>query len=427
MKNLFILFVLVFVFSSCVKQSNWNQYLGPTRNAISKETGILRVWPEEGPSKLWEFKLGPGYGGASIFGDEVFLLDRVDEKQDILRCIDLNTGVEKWNFAYEAEGEIPYPGSRIVPYVDKDFVWCVGPHGDFYCVSKETRDKVWYHDLKEEFDAPMPYWGFSQSPLIYNDLVIVAPQGKKAGVAAFNKITGDLVWKSRPLTGMSFHVSPTLANYGGVDQVIMISPYDRRDSTKIHEVVAFDTKTGEELWNYDGLKSFATITPATVIDEKRLVFTDCSYNGNYNPVTILLEVTKEENSFQVKEIFKTEETGCKMHPPVLFENHLYLNNNGRPNALTCLTLEGEMLWEKESSENFEMGALILVDGLLICQNGKNGDIHLVEPTPKGYKELGKASFFNAEKSQAWAPIAFAQGKLIVRDMEKMVCVDLMKE
>lgn len=424
MKNFLFFIVLVFILSSCQQKSNWNQYLGPNRNAISEETGILRSWPEEGPAKLWEMKLGPGYGGASIFGDEVFVLDRVDEMEDVLRCVDLNTGEEKWNFSYNAEGEIPYPGSRIVPYVDNDFVWCVGPHGDFYCVSKKTHDKVWYHNLKEEFDAERPNWGFSQSPIIYNDLVIVAPQGKKAGVAAFNKLTGELVWKSRALTGMSFHASPTPGNFGGIDQVIMISPYNRSDSTQTHEVVSFDIKTGKELWKYDGLKSFATITPATVIDDKRLVFTDCSYNGNYNPVTILLEITKEGDDFAVKEIFKTEEVGCKMHPPIFFENHLYLNNSGRPNEMTCLTMDGKVVWEKESAQNFEMGGMIMVDGLIINQNGKNGDIHLIEPSPEGYKELGKASFFNSEKSQAWAPLAFAQGKLIVRDMEKMVCVNL---
>jgi outer membrane protein assembly factor BamB len=426
MKNLLFLmvFVLVYGFSSAQQNTNWNQYLGPTRNAISNETGILKSWTDKVPKKLWEIKLGPGYGGASIYGDEVYLMDRVDELNDILRCIDFNTGVEKWNFSYKAEGEIPYPGSRIVPYVDKDFVWCVGPHGDFYCINKETQKQVWFHDIKEEFEAEMPNWGFSQSPLVYSDLVIVAPQGKKAGVVAFNKITGDLVWKSRALTGMSFHSSPTLGNYGGVDQVIIISPYNKKDSTQTHEVVSFDAKTGAELWKYDGLKSFATITPPTIIDDKRLVFTDCSYNDNYNPVTIMVEITNGENGFQVKELFKTEETGCKMHPPILFENHLYLNNNGRPNALTCLTMDGKMLWEKGSSANFEMGGIIMIDGLLVCQNGKNGDIHLVEPSPTGYKELGKASFFNSDKSQAWAPLAFAQGKLIVRDMEKMVCVVL---
>ncbi len=425
MKKLILFTLVSIIFLGCEKKSNWNQYLGPNRNAISEETGIIRNWNEQEPEKLWEIKLGPGYGGASVFGDEVFVLDRVEEKWDILRCIDINTGEEKWNYQYDAEGEIPFPGSRIVPYVDKDFVWMVGPHGDFYCISKKTRDKVWYHNLKEEFGAPMPNWGFSQSPVIHNDLVVVAPQGKKAGVATFNKFTGELVWKSRPLTGMSFHASPTPANFGGVDQVIMISPYNRRDSTQIHEVVSFDINSGEELWKYDGLNSFATITPATVIDDKHLVFTDCSNNGNYNPVTILVEILKEEDGFKVNEIFRTEEAGCKMHPPIYYENHLYLNNNGRPNEMTCLTMEGEVVWEKKTAQNFEMGGMIMMDGLIINQNGKNGDIHLVEPSAEGYKELGKASYFNSEKSQAWTPLAFAQGKLFVRDMEKLVCVNLM--
>ncbi|MCK4992104.1 MAG: hypothetical protein KAS29_16515, partial [Bacteroidales bacterium] len=85
---------------------------------------------------------------------------------------------------------------------------------------------------------------------------------------------------------------------------------------------------------------------------------------------------------------------------------------------------GEVVWEEDSAPGFELGALILVNGLIISQNGKNGDIHLIEPSPEGYKEVGKASYFNSNKSQAWAPLAFSQGKLILRDLEKMVCVDL---
>ena len=92
--------------------------------------------------------------------------------------------------------------------------------------------------------------------------------------------------------------------------------------------------------------------------------------------------------------------------------------------MQCLTMQGETKWEYDSTANFEMGAMLLVDGLIINQNGKNGDIHLIQPSPEGYKELGKASFFNSKKSQAWAPIAYYDGKIIVRDMEKMVCVDL---
>ncbi|NQU86422.1 MAG: PQQ-binding-like beta-propeller repeat protein [Mariniphaga sp.] len=276
---------------------------------------------------------------------------------------------------------------------------------------------------QEEFDADLPNWGFSQSPVIYENLVIIAPQGKKAGVTAFDKLTGELVWKSRPLTGYNFHVSPILASFGGIEQVIMVSPYDRNDSTKINEVVSFDLKSGKELWNYDGLKSFATITPATVIDDKRLFLTDCSYNDNYKPVSIMLEIILEGEEFIVNEIFVNKEAGCKMHPAVVVDDHLYFNNNGNPNQLVCMTMDGELVWEKGSFQNFEMGSLILIDNLIIGQNGKNGDIHLIEPSPEGYKELGKASFFDSKKSQAWAPLAFSKGKLLARDMEKLVCVD----
>lgn len=422
-KNLPLL-LAVLAFFGCTKTQNWNQYLGPNRNNTIPDIEILNEWPDGGPAKLWEVKLGPGYGGASVFGDEVFILDRIKGEADILRCLELETGKEKWNYRYEAKGEIPYPGSRIVPFVDAGNVYTVGPHGHLYCFDKATQQPVWNINLQEQFDAARPNWGFSQSPVIYNNFVIVAPQGTKAGVTAFNKLTGDLVWKSRPLKGHNFHVSPTLANYGGIDQVIMISPYDRRDSTKTHEVVSFDAKTGEELWVYKGLKSFATIAPPTIIDENRLFLTDCSYNGNYNPVSLMIEINKEGESFSVKEMWKTEEAGCKMHPGIVVNNHIYLNNNGRPNEMVCFTMDGKLAWEKETGGNFEMGSLIKVGNLFINQNGKNGEIALIEPSPEGYKELGRASFFDSAKSQAWAPMAFSRGKLLIRDMEKMVCVNL---
>ncbi len=414
-----------FIFNSCVKQqSNWNQYLGPNRNAIISGSEILKTWPLDGPTELWSFPLGSGYGGASIFDNEVFVLDRIVGESDVLRCIDLNTGEEKWNYSYEAKGELPYPGSRAVPTVDEKYVWSVGPHGHFKCIDKKTRQAVWSHNLLKEFAGELPNWGVSQSPIIYNNLVIVAPQGEKAGVAAFNKLSGELVWKSRKLTGYPFHVSPTLGNYGGVDQVIMISSSVKGDGLSTDEVVAFEVNTGKELWKYEGLNSFASISPVTIIDDKRLFLTECAYNDKYDPVSVMLEITKVGEDFKVNELFFNTEVGSKMHPPVLFENHLYFNSTGRPNQMTCITLDGEVVWEKKSAPAFELGALIMVNGLIINQNGKNGDIHLIEPSPDGYKEVGKASFFNSKKSQAWSPLAFSNGKLVVRDMEKMVCVDL---
>jgi len=113
-----------------------------------------------------------------------------------------------------------------------------------------------------------------------------------------------------------------------------------------------------------------------------------------------------------------------MHPALLFEDHLYLNHTGNPNQMMCLNLDGELVWEKDSASGFELGAMILVNGLILNQNGRNGDIYLIKPSPEAYMERGKASFFDSKKSQAWAPLAFSQGKLIIRDLEKMVCIDL---
>lgn len=425
---LLISLIFALIASSCTSKTDpsiqWNQYLGPDRNASITGESIARSWTEAGPRQLWSIELGEGYGGAAIFGQEVFVLDREKGVRDILRCIDLESGQEKWNYSYDAEGELGFPGSRAVPTVDEEHIWCVGPMGHLNCIDKESGQVIWMHQVLEEFEGKPTQWGISQSPLLYSDLVIVAPEGDKGGVVAYNKLSGELVWKSRPLSGYSYHVSPSLANFGGIDQVVMISPYDRRDSSRVHEVVAFEAATGKELWTYKGLKSFATITPAVQIDERRMFFTDCSYNNNYAPVSAMIEITRTDGKFQVKELFLTEEAGCKMHPGVVFEDHIYLNSTGRPARMQCMTLDGKLTWQQDSVFGFEMGGMILINDLIVNQDGKSGDLVLIEPSPDAYREVGRISPFPNDKSQAWAPLAFSQGRLIARDLTSMVCLDL---
>ncbi|MDA3931045.1 MAG: PQQ-binding-like beta-propeller repeat protein, partial [Prolixibacteraceae bacterium] len=365
-------FALALILFSANGQSthNWNQYLGPHRNATITDAGISRTWPEEGPSKVWEFPLQSGYGGAAIYNDEVFVLDRNVGESDVLRCIDFETGKEKWNFEYEAKGRLPYPGSRATPTVDENYVWSVGPHGHMHCVDKNSHQSVWSHKLLEKYGGELQRWGFSLSPIVYNDLVIVAPQGEKSGVVAFNKLSGEVVWESRPLTGQRFHVSPTMGNYGGVDQVIMISSCHKGDGLTTDEVIAFEVNTGAELWKYEGLNSFASINPAIIVDDKRLLLSECAYNDKYNPVSVMLEITKIGDKFNIEELFFNTAAGSKMHPPVIFDNHIYLNNTKRPGMqMTCLTMDGEVVWEDDAAPGFGLGAIIMIDGLIINQNG----------------------------------------------------------
>ncbi len=130
--------VLVSFLIATAAQADWPQYLGPERNAMVTDADLARSWPDGGPEILWSFPLGRGYGGASVHSGEVFVLDRVADRSDVLRCIDLETGTGKWNYTYSAPGKHPHPGSRAVPTVDAAYVWVVGPFSHFHCISRKT-------------------------------------------------------------------------------------------------------------------------------------------------------------------------------------------------------------------------------------------------------------------------------------------------
>lgn len=122
---------------------DWPQFLGPDRNSISSQKGLLRNWPDSGPEVLWSVNIGIGFGGPVVKGGKIYLLDRDDETGDIMRCFELNTGKELWKYAYDSPGTFPFPGSRSVPIVDNRHVYSCGPNGELYCIDVETHQPVW--------------------------------------------------------------------------------------------------------------------------------------------------------------------------------------------------------------------------------------------------------------------------------------------
>lgn len=396
--------------------ADWAQFQGPGRNGVSPETGLARAWPEGGPRVLWSYTLGAGFGGAAIRDGEVFVLDRLDAKQDVLRCLSLETGEELWRYAYYAPGTVSRTGSRTTPTVTEKYVYTVGMMGDFLCIDRSTHKPVWQTNLIEAFEhKAVPRWGVTQSPSLYKDLVLVAPQAADAFVAAFKQATGELVWASEGLGGVGY-VTPLVTTLCGVDQAVMISASGKGG------VAGISLDDGTVLWKYTGWACKIPIPFPTPVPDDRLFIT-----GGYGAGSAMIQIQREGNRFSAKELFKTDACGSQIQQPLLLDGHLYANSNGNNHSdgLVCLTLEGEVAWRtKDAKElpNFERGNLLFADGMIVILDGRTGVLHLVDPSPEGYKELAQAKIF--EGKEMWGPMALSDGKLVLRNQKEMRCLDL---
>ena len=429
---------------SVSRGADWPQYGGPNRNGISTETGLARSWPEAGPKVLWTVPLGKGFGGMAVRDGEVFLLDRVGSKQDVLRCFELATGKQLWQAAFDAPGTPSPSGSRATPAVDERFVFSVGPFGHFRCVDRKTHRVVWEKHFGRDFGAKQPRWGIAQNPLLYGDWVIVSPQGEKAGVAAFEKATGRVVWASPYLPGMASEVwqgsysSPVIVRVGEADHVVVLTA---KVATKEGELVSkgqvagISAKDGSVLWSYTGWQSEIPIPYPAVLDGGR-VFATGAYGGGSS----LIQVSRAGDGFAVREVFKTMECGSQVQAPIAYGGHIYVCSNGkeRKEGFMCLGLDGQVKWHTTNSKfvskakaglpNLDRGNFLIADGLIFILDGKQGDLRLLEASPRAYTELAVAKGLLGEKGgrQLWAPMALSGGKLLIRDHACMKCLDVRK-
>ncbi|NIA14150.1 MAG: PQQ-binding-like beta-propeller repeat protein [Nitrospiraceae bacterium] len=393
--------------------ANWPQLQGENRNGISLETGLMRTWPKDGPKVLWSFPLGEGYAGPAVRDGEVFVLDRVEEREDILRCLDLETGEELWQYAYDAPGSVGHSGSRTPPTVDEKYVYTVGMMGDFLCVNRETHQPVWHKNILTDFGNKAPRWGVAQSPSLWRNLVIVAPQDQDAHVVAYDRESGDLVWKS-VAHGRVGYSTPVIATLAGVEQVVMVAGMGK--------TAGISLENGEILWTYTGWKCKIPIPYPMQLPDDRLFIT-----GGYKAGSAMIQVQRDGDGFKIEELYKTDECGSQIHQPLFYEDHLYVNSNSneRQDGMLCMTLGGEIKWKTKGAPGlplFERGSLLLADGMIVSLDGKTGLLYLIEPTAEGYKELAHAKIFDGNKM--WSPMALSQGKLLLRDQEQMKCLDL---
>ena len=433
------LFILLIVLSVCTTSNlfaqDWPQYLGPDRNSMSDQKDILRSWPQEGPEVLWTVDVGIGYGGPVVKDGMVYLLDRDDEVGDNLRCFELSSGEELWNFAYEAPGSVRFPGSRSVPIIDGNHVYSCGPYGDLYCIDINKQEPVWNKNVWTDFGGDeIPRWAISQCPLVYGDLLIIASQAPDAGVVAYDKHTGDVKWNT-PFLGPIGYVSPEMVKIGGEDHVVMVTAASggRGRPTTGGKVVGIEPLSGKILWEYTNWQCRIPAPGVFDAGEDKLLIV-----GGYQAGAAMIKVEKTaDNSYSVTELFKTVEFGAHTKPPLLYNGYFYVQygTNERRDGMVCMDMDGQIMWKTKRSPDFNKGSMILADGLILATDGAK-TLYLIEPDPTEFKPIASAELLVAQETSAesaarygtqnWGPIALADGKLLIRDQSRLMCVKVAK-
>lgn len=438
-RNKFIFSITILLALACnAIAQDWPQFLGPNRNSTSAQKGILRTWPASGPEVLWTANVGPGYGGPVIKDGKVYLLDRDDKTGDIMRCFDFNTGKELWKYSYNAPGSVMFPGSRSVPAVDDKYVYSVGHNGDMYCIDIKTQKPVWNKNIWTDFGGEkLPIWAVAQCPLLYGDMVIVAPQAPQAGVIAYNKASGKIVWKTDYL-GNESYASPAIVKIDGKDQIVAVgsstNPFGNRDKPQTKgRIVGLDPANGKILWDYDQWECHISVPSAVDAGNNKVLIA-----GGYEHGVLMLQVAKKaDGTFGATQLFQHNEFGDHTKPPILHNGYFYaqFSTNSKRDGLACMDMNGKVLWRTLRNPLFDKGSMILADGVLLATDGKKG-LYVIEPSPEGYKPLASAEILNegglsgddpmaarmGGAAQNWAPIALANGKLLVRDQTRLLCV-----
>jgi outer membrane protein assembly factor BamB len=380
---------------------DWPQWRGPNRDGLSQETDLLTSWPEKGPMQLWEAKAGAGYSSIAVAGGRAYCLLQ-DGQDETIVSWDAESGQELWRFPYPCDYKNGQGnGPRSTPTVDGDRVYTVGATGIFHCLKTANGAKVWRHDLTQEFSAAVPTWGVSFSPLIEGDLVLTNPGGPNGNsIVAFNKITGDVFWKS--LDDAAAYSSPVAATINGRRQLLFFTASG---------LVGLSPEDGALLWRYPWDTRFSA-NIATPIVVSHYVF----ISSNYDKGCALLDVSKStDGSWQARPVYEHNRMRNHFSTSVYYQEHLYGFDD---TTLVCMNFRtGKVHWKQK---DFKKGSLVIADGKMIIL-GESGTLALAEATPAAFVKI---SSFQFSRGKCWTMPVLANGNLYVRDEEKIVCLDL---
>ncbi len=398
---------------------DWPQWQGPDRNAISKESGLLKEWPKEGPPLAWRITgLGGGDSAPSIAAGQVYgMSNRGDE--EVVWALSETYGKTLWvtRLGPAFKQRIPQSkeGPGCTPTVDGERLYVLGLAGDLACLQIGDGKVLWRLSLKDDFGGIIPIWSYRESPLVDGDRVICTPGGPDATMVAIDKLTGKTIWKTQaPGSPNAAYASAIAIDFEGQRQYVQITQ-------KALIGVAAD---GKFLWQYKRAANSYGINCTTPIYRDGRVFDASAYGAGGGVV----KLSKDANGgIKAEEVFFSRKMQNHHGGVILLDNCLYGANGGNEGgALVCLDFQtGNVLWDErdDAEHRAPKGSIALADGRLYYRTEK-GTVLLIEPSAKEYLERGRFEQPDRTELPAWAHPVIANGRLYIRDQDALFCYDV---
>lgn len=383
--------------------ADYPQFLGPGRNAKVDGPNLARDWQQNPPQKLWRQPIGAAWSAFSVSGRRAITQEQ-DGEDEMVVCYDLLTGTVLW----EHENKTRYftglggEGPRATPTIDLDRVYTLGATGVLNCLDLETGRALWTRQIMEENGAMLPDWGYSGSPLIYENLVVVSAGGpENRSLVAYDKISGEPVWSAG--NDGAHWSSPVSYEIAGTKQILIFNASG---------VAAHDVSDGSILWEFPWKRDHPHVSLPVLLPGDRVLISSGYGNG-----AALLQISRNEESgaFTAEQVWKSLRLKAKFTNVVFKDGYIYGLDDG---ALVCLDVEtGRTTWK---GERYGHGQVILAGDLLLL-TAENGEVVLIDPVPEEARELAS---FQAIEGKSWNPPALAGPYLVVRNHLEAACYRL---
>ena len=420
---------------------DWPHWLGPQRDSVWREKGIVETFPAEGPQVRWRTAIGGGFAGPAVTEGRVYVTDHqlapgatnpkdpfakgmIPGKERVL-CLDEKSGKQLWSYEYDCPYTMSYPsGPRTTPSVERGRVYCLGAEGNLFCLDAASGKPIWAHNLNSEYGAKTPLWGYAAHPLVEGDQVFSLVGGEGSAVVAFDRQSGKELWRALSAKEIGYS-PPILIEHNARRQLIVWHP---------ESVNALDPVTGKVEWTVP-FSSRMGLSVATARKADDFLFFTAFYDGS---LALRLSADQPQVVWKSKKASEKDTDGLHSIIPTPFLEDGYIYGVCSYGQLRCLRADtGERIWETfkaTTTDGKELrwgNAFLVKNGSRFLLFNEQGDLIIARLSPKGYEEISRVHCLeptNPDPGRAvvWSHPAFANRSMYARNDREIVCISLAK-